>query len=104
MQHIALSSVNNVHIYNITLLAPSSHASYPSHNTDGIDVNGQNIVIENSNISVGKLDIDLIRKLTDFCMNLGSGNFLKITLQGIIFVGNSKNMFRVETPSRIPKS
>lgn len=54
-ENIAMQSCKNVHIHNISILAPSSEDKVlPSHNTDAIDVNGENIVIENSYISVGK--------------------------------------------------
>jgi polygalacturonase len=56
MFNIGLSGVKNVHIYNISITAPASGDPVnPSHNTDGIDAgNSQNVLVENSYISVGK--------------------------------------------------
>lgn len=56
MFNINMDGVNNGHLYNLNITAPSSGAtSNPSHNTDGIDIgDSTNILVENSYISVGE--------------------------------------------------
>uniref|UniRef100_A0A914CVB8 Uncharacterized protein n=1 Tax=Acrobeloides nanus TaxID=290746 RepID=A0A914CVB8_9BILA len=51
MQAIALASVTDVHIHNVFILQHSPVED--NYDKDGIDLNGQNIVIENSHIRVG---------------------------------------------------
>ncbi|MGP8198775.1 MAG: glycosyl hydrolase family 28 protein [Limisphaerales bacterium] len=47
------SSTANVTIQGITITAPASNASSPSHNTDGIDLVGSNSLVQNCVISTG---------------------------------------------------
>ena len=53
MFHIAIGSSKNSTVQGVTVLAPSSSANPPSHNTDACDVSGTNILVQNCNISVG---------------------------------------------------
>jgi polygalacturonase len=53
------SKGGNITIQGITIKAPSSHASVPSHNTDGIDLVGTNCLIQNCTISTGDDNIAL---------------------------------------------
>ncbi len=53
------SKGGNITIQGITIRAPSSHASSPSHNTDGIDLVGTNCLIQNCDISTGDDNIAL---------------------------------------------
>ena len=43
----------NITVQGITIRAPSSHDTPPSHNTDGIDLLGTNCVVQNCDISTG---------------------------------------------------
>ena len=43
----------NITVQDVTIRAPSSHATPPSHNTDGIDLLGTNCVVQNCDISTG---------------------------------------------------
>jgi polygalacturonase len=43
----------NITIQDVTIRAPSSHVTSPSHNTDGIDLLGTNCVVRNCDISTG---------------------------------------------------
>jgi polygalacturonase len=53
MFHIAIGgSVNNT-VRGVTIRAPSSGASPPSHNTDACDVSGSNTLVQDCDISVG---------------------------------------------------
>jgi polygalacturonase len=57
MFHIAISgNSGNTTVQGVTVLAPSSSANPPSHNTDACDVAGTNILVENCNISTGDDD------------------------------------------------
>jgi polygalacturonase len=57
MFHIAISgSAGNSTVLGVTVLAPSSSANPPSHNTDACDVSGTNILVQNCNISTGDDD------------------------------------------------
>ena len=58
MFHIALggSGTGNITVQGVTIRAPSSTASPPSHNTDACDVTGSNILVQNCDISVGDDD------------------------------------------------
>jgi hypothetical protein len=49
----------NITIQGITIRAPSSHATPPSHNTDGIDLIGTNCLVQNCDISTGDDNIAL---------------------------------------------
>lgn len=53
------SKGGNITIQGITIRAPSSHASSPSHNTDGIDLVGTNCLVQNCDISTGDDNIAL---------------------------------------------
>jgi hypothetical protein len=53
------SKSGNITVQNVIIRAPSSHASTPSHNTDGIDVVGTNCLIQNCDISTGDDNIAL---------------------------------------------
>jgi len=57
MFHIAIGGhAGNSTVQGVTILAPSSSANPPSHNTDACDVSGTNILVQNCNISVGDDD------------------------------------------------
>jgi hypothetical protein len=57
MFHISISgSAANTTVQGVTVLAPSSSANPPSHNTDACDVAGTNILVQNCNISTGDDD------------------------------------------------
>jgi hypothetical protein len=57
MFHIAIGgSAGNSTVQGVTVLAPSSSANPPSHNTDACDVSGTNILVQNCNISTGDDD------------------------------------------------
>jgi len=57
MFHIAVGGrAGNTTVQGVTVLAPSSTANPPSHNTDACDVSGTNILVENCNISTGDDD------------------------------------------------
>ncbi len=58
MFHISISgsSAANSTVQGVTILAPSSSANPPSHNTDACDVDGTNVLVQNCNISVGDDD------------------------------------------------
>lgn len=57
MFHLSFSSSKgNITVQGVTIQAPSSSASPPSHNTDACDVSGTNILVQNCNISVGDDD------------------------------------------------
>ncbi len=58
MYHIAISGshAGNSTVQGVTIVAPSSEANPPSHNTDACDVSGTNILVQNCNISVGDDD------------------------------------------------
>jgi polygalacturonase len=57
MFHIAIGgNADNSTVQGVTVLAPSSSANPPSHNTDACDVSGANILVENCNISTGDDD------------------------------------------------
>ncbi len=59
MFHIALggSSTGNITVQGVTIRAPSSSDPLtPGHNTDACDVTGNNILVQNCNISVGDDD------------------------------------------------
>ena len=43
----------NITVQDVTIRAPSSHATPPSHNTDGIDLLATNCVVQNCDISTG---------------------------------------------------
>lgn len=54
MFHIAIGgSAGNTTVQGVTIRAPSSGASPPSHNTDACDVKGTNILVRDCDISVG---------------------------------------------------
>jgi hypothetical protein len=55
MFHISISgsAAANTTVQGVTIVAPSSSATPPSHNTDACDVSGTNILVQNCNISVG---------------------------------------------------
>jgi polygalacturonase len=54
MFHLAFSSSKgNITVQNVTIRAPSSGATPPSHNTDACDVSGTNILVQNNDISTG---------------------------------------------------
>jgi hypothetical protein len=53
------SKGGNITIQGVTIMAPSSHAATPSHNTDGIDLVGTNCLIQNCVISTGDDNIAL---------------------------------------------
>jgi polygalacturonase len=53
------SKDGNITIQNTSIMAPSSHAATPSHNTDGIDLIGTNCLIQNCTISTGDDNIAL---------------------------------------------
>jgi hypothetical protein len=56
-ENLFLKNTANVHVFNISILAPSNHDPInPSHNTDAIDIVGSvNVLVEHSYISVGKI-------------------------------------------------
>ena len=58
MFHISISGsrAGNTTVQGVTVLAPSSTANPPSHNTDACDVDGTNILVQNCNISTGDDD------------------------------------------------
>lgn len=58
MFHISISGsrAGNTTVQGVTVLAPSSTANPPSHNTDACDVSGTNILVQNCNISTGDDD------------------------------------------------
>ncbi len=57
MFHIAIGgNAGNSTVQGVTVLAPSSTAIPPSHNTDACDVSGTNILVQNCNISTGDDD------------------------------------------------
>jgi hypothetical protein len=57
MFHIAISGqAGNSTVQGVTVLAPSSSANPPSHNTDACDVSGTNILVQNCKISTGDDD------------------------------------------------
>jgi hypothetical protein len=57
MFHIAIGgNAGNSTVQGVTVIAPSSEANPPSHNTDACDVSGTNILVQNCNISVGDDD------------------------------------------------
>jgi len=54
MWNLRPAHMDVVHIFNVTILAPSSTAAVPSHNTDGIDPDGcRHVLVEDVDISVG---------------------------------------------------
>jgi polygalacturonase len=53
------SKGGNITIQGVTIMAPSSHAASPSHNTDGIDLVGTNCLVQNCVISTGDDSIAL---------------------------------------------
>jgi polygalacturonase len=53
------SKGGNITIQAVTIMAPSSHAAPPSHNTDGIDLVGTNCLVQNCVISTGDDNIAL---------------------------------------------
>jgi polygalacturonase len=53
------SKAGNITIQGVSIIAPSSHAATPSHNTDGIDLVGTNCLIQNCVISTGDDNIAL---------------------------------------------
>jgi polygalacturonase len=57
MFHISIGgNAGNTTVQGVTIVAPSSEANPPSHNTDACDVSGTNILVQNCNISVGDDD------------------------------------------------
>jgi hypothetical protein len=59
-QQIVFKGKNgNITLQGITIEAPSSHATTPSHNTDGIDLVGTNCLVQNCTISTGDDNIAL---------------------------------------------
>jgi hypothetical protein len=55
--HISISgNKGSATVQGVTILAPSSSANPPSHNTDACDVSGTNVLVQNCNISVGDDD------------------------------------------------
>jgi polygalacturonase len=52
-QIVFKGKAGNITIQGVTILAPSSHAASPSHNTDGIDLVGTNCLVQNCDISTG---------------------------------------------------
>ncbi|MGD0260069.1 MAG: glycosyl hydrolase family 28 protein [Verrucomicrobiota bacterium] len=53
-QQIVFKGKNgNITLQGVTIQAPSSHATTPSHNTDGIDLVGTNCLVQNCTISTG---------------------------------------------------
>lgn len=79
--HINLGTCSNITIQGITIQAPSSEANPPSHNTDGCDVSGGHILVQNCNISDGDDDIGTMGGTFDVLITnitVGAGHGISI--------------------------